>query len=131
MNYLHFLSISAVPGKPQNLTGTVEGSDIALSWQAPPPRDQNGDITAYKISWSSPFTQSEMVNVMVEAKEMRRDEWDYTILDVRSGVMYTVEVAVSNEAGTGKSTTVEVDIPPTPTPSSGTCKVCRACLFHP
>lgn len=113
-----FLSISAEPAKPQNLTGMGVGSEIALAWRPPPPRDRNGDITAYEIKWTIPSTLSEVLDVMVKANETHRAEWNYTIPAVQRGGTYKVAVAAINEAGTGEYATIEVLTPPPP--STGT-----------
>ena len=85
---------------------------IELSWQAPPARDRNGDIIAYKIRFTSSSGVTRTVNVKVEANESRRAEWNYTIFEVQRGVKYTVEVAAATEAGTGGYAVTEVTTTP-------------------
>ena len=103
---------------------------IALSWQAPPARDRNGDIIAYKIRFTSPSKVTRTINVKVEANESRRAEWNYTILEVQRGVKYTVEVAAATEAGTGDYTVTEVTTtPPLPPPGRYLCCV-QSCMHQ-
>ena len=122
-----------VPAKPQNLTcmkrtGMERFPVITVSWQAPPARDRNGAITAYKIkstSLDSTPAVAQMINVIVEEDESNRVEWNYTIPEVQPGMRYRVGVAAATEAGTGDYAEIEVDIPP----AEGTCAAmpCRTC----
>lgn len=124
MNTIHFNELFvflvrfAEPAKPQNLTGVSVGSEIALAWRPPPPRDRNGDITAYEIKWTIESTLSEVLDVMVKANGTHRAEWNYTIPAVQRGVIYIVDVAAVNEAGTGEYARIKVPTPPSP--STGT-----------
>ena len=117
-----------VPAKPQNLTGMERFSVITVSWQAPPARDRNGDITAYKIKFTSLDSTPavvQMIPVTVEANESNRVEWNYTITEVQPGVRNRVGVAAATKAGTGDYAEIEVDIPST----EGACAAmpCRTC----
>ncbi len=126
----HFLiAVPTVPAKPQKLTAKEGSPVIALSWQAPPARDRNGDIIAYKIRYTSPSKVTQTINVKVEAYESRRAEWNYTILEVQRGVKYTVEVAAATEAGTGDYTVTEVTTTPLPPPGRYLCCV-QSCMHQ-
>ena len=126
----HFLiAVPTVPAKPQKLTAKEGSPVIALSWQAPPARDRNGDIIAYKIRYTSPSKVTQTINVKVEAYESRRAEWNYTILEVQRGVKYTVEVAAATEAGTGDYTVTEVTTTPLPPSSRYLCCV-QSCMHQ-
>ena len=110
-----------------NVTGREGLPAIAVSWQAPPARDRNGDITEYKIKFNvdSPHTNPQVIPVTVEEDESNRVEWNYTIPGVQPGVRYIVGVAAATEAGTGDYAETVVDIP-----AEGTCAACRPCLHH-
>ena len=84
---------AAVPGPPRDLTATVGGSRVVLSWQ-PPESDGGARVSGYRVEGSADGTSWAEL-------EAATTETAYTDDGVAPGGVYRYRVAALNSAGVG------------------------------
>lgn len=101
---------------------------ITVRWQPPPPEEQNGQITGYKIRYRK---QKKHVQVSMETTPGNVRHFELRNLEKKS--LYQVKIAAVNANGTGpftewtsietyESDLTETHVPGKPTITNSTCK---------
>ncbi|XP_077986502.1 neuronal cell adhesion molecule-like [Glandiceps talaboti] len=109
-----FSGESAPVGKPANVVLTVNGpTEIMVDWNEPPQDTVNGEITGYKILYTSvSLAKQQRQKRAVETKELVVNTAPAILSDLTPYSTYTIEVQAKNSAGDGPSSDpVNADTP--------------------
>lgn len=101
------ITIPAVPGPPRNLSASVSGSDLTVSWSAPS-YGGTSSITGYSLKWK--FGTPEQSG----SATVGSDASSYTIASVVAGATYQLSLTASNSVGAGIAATLSYTVPSPP-----------------
>nr|XP_027230100.1 Down syndrome cell adhesion molecule-like protein Dscam2 [Penaeus vannamei] len=104
------------PGAPPGhvTCETVTSSSVVVTWSPPPPRQANGIITNYRVTYTQMFSHEEGRTGSVVSEGLRA-----TLTGLKPWTNYSVSVAASTRAGEGVQSlalvcTTEQDVPEAP-----------------
>ena len=115
--YYYFISSvpTGIPTKFIIVDGSIKDSTVQISWEPPRFIEQNGDLTHYIITFSSP--QDNEQSTTLEISELQRvsgsdTTYLYELEDLKADSQYTINVAARNSNGTGPSATLQLKTKP-------------------
>ena len=100
-------TVPAVPGPPRNLSASVSGSSLTVSWSAPSYGGTSA-ITGYSLTWKFGTPQQS------GSASLGAGDTSHTIASATAGATYTFSLTASNSEGAGTAATLSYTVPSPP-----------------
>ncbi|GAB1610548.1 receptor-type tyrosine-protein phosphatase kappa-like, partial [Argonauta hians] len=116
-NTLTALTKEDIPSPVLKVSANYQNKCIAISWNSP--EKPNGNIVSYKLVTTELFSYQHINQKPLQSSLVLGDVMSYEHCTVRPATLYSVKVAASTSAGTGKtgvavSCWTEIETPPPP-----------------